>query len=72
MFRICHVFLSVHCGHLLRKGYPLGSFVCDVLLCICNFPMWCPGSGVVLDCIDFCILFVLSKSRYYALQEAKE
>ena len=18
----------------------------------CHFPMWCPGSGVVLDCID--------------------
>ena len=26
--------------------------VCDVLLCFCHFPMWYPGSGVVLDCID--------------------
>ena len=23
-----------------------------ILLCFCHFPMWCPGSGVVLDCID--------------------
>ena len=23
-----------------------------VLFCICYFPIWSPGSGVVLDCID--------------------
>ena len=37
------------CGHLLGKGWPLGSLVCYVLLCFCHFPLWCPGSGVVLD-----------------------
>ena len=21
-------------------------------MCFCHFPMWCPGSGVVLDCFD--------------------
>ena len=21
-------------------------------LCYCHFPIWCPGSGVLLDCID--------------------
>ena len=40
------------CGHLLAKGLPLGSPVCDVFLCFCHFPIWCPGSGVVFDCID--------------------
>ena len=40
------------CGHLLGMGWPLGSLVCDVSSCFCHFPMWCPGSGVVLDCID--------------------
>ena len=25
----------------------------DVLLCFCHFPVLCPGSGVVLDFIDF-------------------
>ena len=41
------------CGHLLGKGWPLGSLVCDIFLCFCHFPMWFPESGVVLDCIDF-------------------
>ena len=49
-FLVC---LLQPCGHLLGKGLPLGSLVCDVLVCFCHFPMWCPGSGVVLDCIDF-------------------
>ena len=41
------------CGHLLGNCSPHGSFVCDVfLLVFCHFPMLCPGSGVVLDCID--------------------
>ena len=31
---------------------PLGSLVCDVFLCFCHFPIWCPGSGVVLDSIN--------------------
>ena len=26
-------------GHLLGKGWPLGSLVCDVFLCYCHFPM---------------------------------
>ena len=26
--------------------------VCDVVLCFGHFPIWCPVSGVVLDCID--------------------
>ena len=58
----CYLLLSVlllsflflqPCGHLLGKGWRLGSLVCDVFLCFCHFPTWCPGSGVVLDCIDF-------------------
>ena len=40
------------CGHLLGKGWPLGCLVCDVFLCFCHFPTWCPGSGVVFDCIN--------------------
>ena len=28
------------------------ALVCNVLLYFCHFPMWYPGSGVVLDCID--------------------
>ena len=40
------------CGHLLGKGWPHSSPVCDVFLCICHFPTRCPGSGVVPDCIN--------------------
>ena len=29
------------CGHLLGKGWPLGSLVCDVFLCFCHFPCRC-------------------------------
>ena len=27
------------CGHLLGKGWPIGSLVCDVFLCFCHFPV---------------------------------
>ena len=42
-----------------KEGWSLGSLVCDflyacILLCFCHFVMRCPGSGVVLDCIDSC------------------
>ena len=47
------------CGHLLGKGWPLGSLVCDVFLCFCHFPMWCPGQGVVLDCIILLFAFFI-------------
>ena len=39
-------------GSLLGNEKAIGSFVCDVFLCFCPFPMWYAGSGVVLDCID--------------------
>ena len=28
------------------------ALVCDIYLYFCHFPVWHPGSGVVLDCID--------------------
>ena len=53
-----HFWLSIFCVFIAAllspagKDWPLGSLVCEVLLCFCQFPMWCPESGVVLDCID--------------------
>ena len=35
------------------SSWLLLALVCDVQLCTCHFPMWYPGSGVVLDCIDY-------------------
>ena len=41
------------CYHLLGKGCPLGFLVFCVSFVFVTFPLmtWCPGSGVVLDCI---------------------
>ena len=52
---VCYAFvrvcLFVLCGHLLGKGWPLGSrlWCLTVSLLLSH---WYPGSGVVLDCID--------------------
>ena len=46
-----HVCLYVHCGHLLRKGWPLRSRLWCLTVSL-SLSHWYPGSGVVLDCID--------------------
>ena len=50
-YAFAHVCLYVPCGHLLGKGWPLGSrlWCLTVSLLLSH---WYPGSGVVLDCID--------------------
>ena len=45
------VCLLTPCGHLLGKGRPLGCRL-RCLIVKLSLPHWCPGSGVVLDCID--------------------
>ena len=47
-FRSAHCYLVVTC---LERADLLSLF-CDVELCVCHFPMWYSGSGLVLDCID--------------------
>ena len=46
------VCLYVPCGHLLGKGWPLGSRLWCPTVSL-SLSHWYPGSGVVLDCIDF-------------------
>ena len=50
---VSHAFASVHCCLVItcleRTG--LLALVVDVYCIFCYFPMWYPGSGVVLDCI---------------------
>ena len=61
MDHLCYLCLVLSCSLVfffvaLRQCWErtdLLAFVCDVLLCFCHFPMRNPGSGVVLDCIDF-------------------
>ena len=45
---ICHAFVSVH-GCLVVTCWERADLL---LIVFCHFPMWYPGSGVVLDCID--------------------
>ena len=52
---VCYAFvrvcLYVACGHLLGKGWPLGSRLWCLTLSL-SLSHWYPGSGVVLDCTD--------------------
>ena len=54
MLRVFHHIMSVHCRHRSTAGKELtfDSLVFDVFLCFCHIPMWCPCSGLVLDCIS--------------------
>ena len=37
--------LSLPYSRSLVVACPIGSVVCYVFFCFCNFPIWCPGSG---------------------------
>ena len=64
-----HVCLYVLCGHLLGKGWPLGSRLWCITVSL-TLSHWYPGSGVVLDCIDswslhpFLLWFPLNEPCY--------
>ena len=51
---VCHAFASVYCCLVVTcwERDDRLALACVVLLLVCHFPMWYPGSGVVLDCID--------------------
>ena len=52
---VCYAFvrvcLFVPCGHLLGKGWPLCSRLCCLTVSL-SLSHWCPGSGMIFDCID--------------------
>ena len=50
-YAFVHFCLFVPCGHLLGKGWPLGSSLWCLIVSL-SLSHWYPGSGVVLDCID--------------------
>ena len=62
-----HLYSLLPCGHLLGKGWPLGSCLW-CLIVLCHFPMWYPGSGVVLDCIDSWSLPPLYFGIHFSIQ----
>ena len=50
-FAFVHACLFVPCGHLMGKGWPLGSSLRRLFVSL-SLSYWYPGSGVVIDCID--------------------
>ena len=52
MLFMSSVYLFIAAWVTCWKSADLFALVCDVKLCFCHFPMWHPGSGVVLDSID--------------------
>ena len=56
---LCFMSVMLSCLFIAALSSPSGegltscSIVCDVFLCFCHFPMWCPRSGVVFDRIDY-------------------
>ena len=63
---LCFVFAMLSCLLIAALWSPVGKGLTSWLSCMgcvlvfCHFPMWCPGSGVVLDCIVlFAYLHVL-------------
>ena len=67
---VCYAFvrvcLYVPCGHLLGKGWPLGSSFWFLTVSL-SFYYWYPGSGVVLDLSipDLCTLTYLNGLTLY-------
>ena len=55
---LCFVFVMLSCLFIAVNAVTcweranLLALLCVMCPCFCHFPMWCPGSGVVLDCID--------------------
>ena len=68
--RVC---LYVLCGHLLGKGWPIGSRLWCLTVSL-SLSHWYPGSGVVLDCIDSWSLhpYLLSRVSFGSKECTKE
>ena len=49
-----------------KKGEPLGSFICDVFLCFCHFPRWCPGCSTLFPAGDHKV----ARNRQYSITKA--
>ena len=68
---LCTSVCFLPCGHLLGKGWPLGSSLWCLIVSL-SLSHWYPGSGVVLDCIDSWSLhsyLLLSKNRIPILRD---
>ena len=73
---VCCAFLRVclllPCGHLLGKGWPLGSRLWCLIVSVL-LSHWYPESGMVLDCIDSWslpsfLLYISHRCYYYSFE----
>ena len=74
VFRVClcHTVLSVPCSHVVTcwERTDLLYLLCVMFyLCFSHFPLRCPGSGVILDCIDSWSLSTSLLSKYVQYSE---
>ena len=52
---VCHTVLSAPCSLVVtswERADLLALLYVMFFVCFCHFPIWCPGSDVVFDCID--------------------
>ena len=50
---VCHALASVHCYPVFTSREGLTSWPLFLMFIVIGyFPIWYPGTGVVLDCID--------------------
>ena len=70
IFSILYVLNCIRGIQTCGKGLTYWLF----LLCFCHFPMWCPGSCVVLDCIDSWSLppFIIWKAQLLRTTRQRE
>ena len=68
MFIAYHAVLSVHCGHLLGKGYPIGSLVCDVLCVFVTLPCGVLGQVWYLIVLipNICLIPYFAFASFYS------
>ena len=69
MHSCASVYWCLYSGHLLGKGWPLGSCLWCLIVTL-SLSHWYPGSGVVLDCIipDLCPFSYFLKSHFWKCQ----
>ena len=76
----CASIILMICGHLLGKGWPLGSRLWFLIVKL-SLSHWYPGSSAVLDCIDswslhsfllwfhYCLMLICNKECFRYIQK---
>ena len=49
---LSYLFLATFWSRAGKERVDPLALVCDAFFSFCHFQIWCPGSGVLFDCID--------------------